>query len=179
MRLHRISSPFQLILCCTLCAPWRMLCALHRIEPLLQLMSCCMLYTSNVACVAPNRVSAPVPAPVGFARVATRTDRPVASSGTACASPHPLPSGQAVCGTPPLAGRAVCEDPPTTNQAASGLAKIHAAGKSDGPTIENLGVQNSFVLGASFVLLGEFIVLQWNTKRHTIKSDEPTFTICR
>jgi hypothetical protein len=48
-----------------------------------------------------------------------------------------------------------------------------------GPTIENLGVQNSFVLGASFVLLGEFIVLQWNTKRHTIKSDEPTFTICR
>jgi hypothetical protein len=47
------------------------------------------------------------------------------------------------------------------------------------PTIENLGVQNSFVLGASFVLLGEFIVLQWNTKRHTIKSDEPTFTICR
>ncbi len=34
-----------------------------------------------------------------------------------------------------------------------------------GLTIENLGVQNSFVLGESFMLLGEFIVLKWNTKR--------------
>ena len=38
-----------------------------------------------------------------------------------------------------------------------------------GLTIENLGVQNSFVLGESFMLLGELIVLKWNTKRHTIK----------